>query len=47
MVIGAVALTRLNGNDIVGTLQCRVFKHPADATEPETGGSGGYAQTVG
>jgi hypothetical protein len=32
-VLGSVALTGLNGNDIVGTLQCRVFKRPADATE--------------
>jgi hypothetical protein len=29
----AIALTGLNGNDIVGTLQCRVFKRPADAAE--------------
>jgi hypothetical protein len=31
---GAVALTGLNRNDIVGTLQCQIFKRPADATEP-------------
>jgi hypothetical protein len=30
---GTVTLTGLNGNDIVGTLQCRIFKRPADATE--------------
>jgi hypothetical protein len=29
----AVTLTGLNGNDIVGTLQCRIFERPADATE--------------
>jgi len=30
---GTVALTGLNGNNIVGTLQCRIFKRPADTTE--------------
>ena len=33
MEYGTVALTGLNGNDTVGTLQCRVFLRPADATE--------------
>jgi hypothetical protein len=31
--LGAVALTGLNGNYIVGKLQCRVFKRPANATD--------------
>ena len=30
---GSVAIGGLDGNDILGTLQCRAFKLPVDATE--------------
>jgi len=30
---GAIALTGLNGDDTAGTLQCRVYKFPSNATK--------------